>query len=296
LLIPEITIRAKVLDACTYDVENDGRDELFILQPYGIHIYVYMDGELRETHVLKFSHSYISYTPQKNVLGKLCVFDLDGDSTPECYARSSRFRRGMRWIFQDGNFRLYDTFYGYPVGVDFNPEGRVLLLSKLAEGKDYFTGDLFFRYATDGKPRVLTNADGSIVAFYNFCSLLDIYNQNLIRLFLDLDYHLHFMTSGGGTVLQDNYFGVGMTIGDIDADNKPEIFVSSAALPGDPDHVSMFEIEDKELRLAWQSEWAEGSIYVLTMGDLDGNGRQDLITFRENSGTIISTTVQVLSQ
>ena len=71
-----------------------------------------------------------------------------------------------------------------------------------------------------------------------------------------------------------------MTIGDIDSDHQPELFVSSAAFPGEPDHVSMFKIEGNALQLGWQSEEVEGSIYVLTIGDLDGNGREDLVIFR----------------
>jgi len=176
------------------------------------------------------------------------------------------------------------------------PDGNMLILAKLANGKDYFTGDFYYDDPMDGRKRPLRDPDSVNSPFYNFNTIYNPYNQNLIRMFLDLDNNLHFMTSTGGAYLNDRNYGVGMILGDINNDNKTDFFISSASLPDEPDFVSLYEIEDNKLQLRWKSEQQDDSIYVLAMGDIVGNGRKELIVFREKSaGSKVITTIQIFS-
>jgi len=289
--IPDLNVRRSVLDATTFDVNGDGRDELFLLLMDEIRVYTFYDGVYNQPVILKFPNKKRSLKIQKNNIGKICACDLDMDGSAEIFARTSRYSVGYRWIYQNDRYGLYDHFYGYPVGMDNTPEGNAILLAKNVVGKDYFTGDLFYKYPSEGKQRYLNSPDRVIGSFYDFCTIYDSVTQNIVRMFLDLDNHLHFMTSTGGAYIQEQYYGLGMALGDVDRDHKPDIFVSSASLPGEPDNISMFEIEDNNIHLRWQSEFEDGSIYVVTLGDIDGNGKDDLIVAIEHGPAKMKTTI-----
>ncbi|OGL46012.1 MAG: hypothetical protein A2161_16675 [Candidatus Schekmanbacteria bacterium RBG_13_48_7] len=295
-ILPEISLRGSVLDACSHDINLDGKDELFVLMPEEFHIYFFSDGAFSETMIIKFPDKRYSDINQKIIMGKILVLDLDNDGVAECYARTSKFSVGYRWIYQEDSFRLYDYFYGYPIGVDITSNGDALLLAKNINGKDYFSGDLFYKYPGDGKLRSLTDPDRNFDPFYNFCTVYDPTTKNLTRIFLDVDNHIQFVTSAGGAYIQDREFGTGMAVGDIDNDHNPDFFVSSSSFPEEDDWVYWYEIEGNQIQLHWQSEPEKGSIYVLTIGDCDGNGKKDLIVFREYSSNLkITTTMKVYS-
>lgn len=78
-------------------------------------------------------------------------------------------------------------------------------------------------------------------------------------------------------------FGAALGLADIDLDGQVELIASAATLEGRGDKLTVLRVRPSDgvlLRL-WESEPLSGSVFVADGGDLDGDGRAELLAIEE---------------
>jgi len=77
-------------------------------------------------------------------------------------------------------------------------------------------------------------------------------------------------------------YGAALGMADLEDDGLPEVLVSSPSAPGEPDRLSLLRLrEDATLITVWSSEEIEGAVMLAGHGDLDDDGRIELLAVEE---------------
>jgi hypothetical protein len=126
-------------------------------------------------------------------------------------------------------------------------------LAQLVPGRDYFVGNLY-----GAKCRELVDAEGhalKVRATLTTASKLDVSVERCAPACTSLGEHAYANV------------GVAFEIADVDRDGRPEIIVSGAGAPGDPDAVKVMTFGDDEKKPVFRKPFTGGVIAIV---DVDG--------------------------
>jgi hypothetical protein len=85
----------------------------------------------------------------------------------------------------------------------------------------------------------------------------------------------------GGSRLGAGGYGTALALGDLEDDGTAELLTSHAAVAGEGDQLSVLRASAGGLRVVWRSQPLEGSVWLATSGDLDGDGLVELLAVEE---------------
>ena len=71
--------------------------------------------------------------------------------------------------------------------------------------------------------------------------------------------------------------GVGFALADIDDDGQLDVLSSEPVGPEDQDRVSVHRLSGAQLTQLWRSSELGGRVLAIAHGDLDGNGKQEIV-------------------
>ncbi len=274
---------AEVLALASGDLDGDGSNELVALRPGKLTVLRLRAGKLQQVASLDLPSPSSPLRPRR-VMGTLVLADTDGDGRAEVLARSSEQQQGAHLALVGKDLVVKGALTGYPLLAGPGKAARLLAVGM--PGKDMYDGT---RLATDlaaaapnGKKKV-TPPRRLPAAFYSFKSVEVSMQKGGTRRHLGLvdtagRLHLYAVQLSTPSLIQAGA-GVAFDLADLDDDGTLEVVLSGTDAPsaGD-DRVVVRRFLGKRLsRVLWRSPRLGGPVTALTHGDLDGDGRLEVV-------------------
>ena len=275
---------AEVLGLAAGDLDGDGSIELVTLRPRRLAVLRLKGGKLEQVAATDLPPPLSPLRPRR-ALGTVVLADTDGDGRLEILARSSEQQQGVHMVLNGKDLVTKGALNGYPLLAGPGKSGQ--LLAEAVPGKDMLDGT---RLGTGAAPAEAPKGKKKGLfqrripaAFYSFkateISLQKGGSRRHIGL-VDITGRLHlYATQLATPSLVRPGVGVAFDLADLDDDGTLEVITTGTYAPssGD-DRVLIRRSLGKRLsRVLWRSPRLGGLVTALTHGDLNGDGKLELV-------------------
>ncbi|MBW2735267.1 MAG: VCBS repeat-containing protein, partial [Deltaproteobacteria bacterium] len=244
------------------DFDGDGHAELAVLRREAVELWSRRSGHWRRGQRVALTGRLASQRPRRP-MGTLLAADLDGDSRPELYQRSSDIARGGTFRWKKKKLMVGAALAGYPA---FVFKGKRVDLQGAA-GMDFFQGGSLWPKIV---PKRLYGLKLARVARRG--------PANFYAAAVDLQGTLHlFDVASSSPVTTLAGVGAAFALLDADDDGQLELLVSAADETGQEERVRVFRLTAKKLQPMWRSTILAGRVSAFGHGDMDGDGRMELM-------------------
>ena len=289
----------EVLGLATGDLDGDGSNELVVLHPHKLTVLRLRGGKLELVAAADLPPPSAPLRPRR-VMGTLALADTDGDGHPEVLARSSEQQHGVHMALGGKDLATRGTLTGYPLLA--GPGKTARLLAEAVPGKDLFDGArlataLAATAAPDPRKKAPAVTRKLPATFYSFKAVEVSRQKGGPRRHMglvDAAGRLHLYAGQLTTPsLISPGAGVALDLADLDDDGSLEVVTTGTDAPtaGD-DRIFVRRFLGKRLsRVIWRSQRMGGAVTALTHGDLNGDGKLELVAAVLGRGGIVELVV-----
>lgn len=304
--VSSVDLGAPLLALGTGDLDGDGKAEIVALTADELIILERRGRRELQTRAQLLLPGRVATIRPRDPVGTLVIADVDSDGRVEVVARSSERARGTIARLVDGALVEVAVLDGFPLCPTVQAE--------LDPGRNYFEtskgpGTLARAASASASAPASESASASVLApapailpqaftidkperFFSARCRNDMVDtagrKRTVVGILANDGTLHLWSDvrcprrdlacqtarAASRKLADN--GVAFEIADIDNNGYPEVVVTAAAPPGEPDRVSVLSWQGDRLLGVYQRSFS-GGVVGLSAGDIDGDGALELL-------------------
>jgi FG-GAP-like repeat len=270
----------EVLALAVGDLDGDGRSELVLLRPEILEVLRYKGGQAGFDLVAS-----IRVTPPsaplrpRRAIGALVVADLDRDGKAEVLARSSTMKQGAAFGLRGKVLQRLKDLPGFPLAARPGRPGPELLLTQALAGLDLFDVTSLSGALAATMPQELIKA---LPSFYTMrVAAIAKRGRAPLRFAgaVDSGGALRVFAWGATTPLVTlSSVGIAFELADLDDDGQLEVVTTAADIAGEKDQITVSTAQaGKGARLVWRSADLQGAVVALCHGDIDGDGKLELV-------------------
>ncbi len=251
--VGSLDLGAPLVALAAADLDGDRRAELYAVTAREV-IAISTNGHVHELGRVAFAGDPALPQPRDTV-GTVVVEHGQVVASVSSWARSLRVAwKGKQLVGEPGD-----------AGFELCPGER----AQLATGRNYFGEGAAAYYAVGCAG--LIDAKGYPLAARAQLSLKNVLDVVVQKCAQD------------GTACVDSVrqsfanVGVAFALADVDRDGVPEVIVSGAGAPGDPDFVKVMTLGKDERKPALKKTFTAGGVVGIVVADVDGDGAPDVI-------------------
>jgi hypothetical protein len=270
----------RVLALAVGDLDGDGRSELVALGPTTLAVLRYKGGQggfdlVASTRVTPPSAPLRPRRP----IGTLVVADLNKDGKAEVLARSSNMKQGAAFSLRGKALKRLQDLPGFPLAARPGQPGPALLLTQALAGLDLFDVTSLSGALAATLPPPLLKA---LPSFYTMrVAAIAKRGRAPLRFAGAVDNAgaLHVYAWGATAPLVTlSSVGIAFELADLDDDGQLEVVTTTADTAGEKDQITVTTAQaNKGARLVWRSADLQGALVALSHGDIDGDGKLELV-------------------
>ena len=270
------------------DVDGDGRTEVAVLHLRSLQLLRQRSGGgFATVHTAKLGQTAAASRPRR-AHGSLLVGDVDGDGKNELLVRSSELERCVELAWDGRALVARRELDGFPLTALPAAKGRAVVFGRMLPGQDLFSAAALTTLPPLASvPEWQKGLPSSFYALRHGTVAARGGRQHYIAV-VDGSGAFSVFLGDQGTPLLTTRAGAAFDLVDLDDDGALEIIASGVEGPDVEDQIVVSRLTRAgQLRLVWRSAGLGGQVVDVAHGDLDGNGKLEVVALiRQRGGAV----------